>query len=150
MALFRKERVNPLSGCLVILPSIPIFFSIYKMLYISIEMRHQPFYGWISDLSERDPTSLFNLFGLIPWDPPNFLIIGGLPILFGLSMHVQTLLNPSVSDPMQRKLFQLMPIFLTVILAGFPSGLCLYWVSNNILSMIQQWFIMKRTTVKTA
>tara|TARA_B100001996_G_scaffold169863_1_gene129503 strand:- start:3282 stop:4967 length:1686 start_codon:yes stop_codon:yes gene_type:complete len=149
MALFKKERVNPLSGCLVILPSIPLFFSIYKMLYISIEMRHQPFYGWISDLSERDPTSLFNLFGLIPWDPPTFLMIGGLPILFGISMHFQTLLNPSVSDPMQRKLFQLMPIFLTVILAGFPSGLCLYWCANNCLSMIQQWFIMKRTTVKT-
>ena len=149
MALYKKEQINPASGCLPVLIQIPFFFAIYKMLFISLEMRHQPFFGWIKDLSAPDPTSLFNLFGLIPWDPPSFLIIGIWPILMGLSMFVQQKLNPAPTDPIQAKIFMFFPVFLTVILASFPSGLVLYWTVNNILTIAQQWFIMKRTKVKT-
>jgi len=149
MALYKKEKVNPVSGCLPVLIQIPFFFAIYKMLFVTIEMRHQPFFGWIQDLSERDPTSLFNLFGLIPWDPPSFLIIGVWPILMGLSMYVQQKLNPAPPDPIQAKIFAFFPIFLTVILAPFPSGLVIYWTVNNILTMAQQVVIMKKTKVKT-
>ena len=149
MALYKKEKVNPLSGCFPILLQIPFFFAIYKMLYISIEMRHQPFYGWIKDLSERDPTSIFNLFGLIPWDPPSFLMIGALPCLMGVTMYLQQKLNPTPPDPIQAKIFMFFPLFLTVILAPFASGLVLYWTANNILTMAQQIVIMKRTTVRT-
>ena len=149
MSLYKKEKINPLSGCLPILIQIPFFFAIYKMLFVTIEMRHQPFFGWIKDLSERDPTSIFNLFGLIPWDPPTFLMIGAWPILMGLSMWVQQKLNPAPPDPIQAKIFMFFPLFLTVILAPFPSGLVIYWTVNNILTMAQQVFIMKRTTVKT-
>jgi len=149
MSLYKKEKVNPLSGCLPILIQIPFFFAIYKMLFVTIEMRHQPFFGWIQDLSARDPTSIFNLFGLLPFDPPSFLIIGVWPILMGLTMFVQQKLNPAPTDPMQAKIFMFFPIFLTVILAPFPSGLVVYWTINNVLTMAQQIIIMKKTTVKT-
>ena len=149
MALYKREKVNPVSGCLPVLIQIPFFFAIYKMLFVTIEMRHQPFFGWIKDLSERDPTSIFNLFGIIPWDPPSFLIIGVWPILMGISMFIQQKLNPAPPDPIQAKIFMFFPIFLTVILAPFPSGLVVYWTINNILTMAQQVVIMKRTKVKT-
>ena len=150
MALYKKEKVNPVSGCLPILIQIPFFFAIYKMLFVTIEMRHQPFFGWIKDLSERDPTSIFNLFGLIPWDPPSFLIIGAWPCLMGLTMYLQQKLNPTPPDPVQAKIFMFFPLFLTIILAPFPAGLVVYWTINNVLTMAQQYIIMKRTTVKTA
>ena len=149
MALYKKEKVNPVSGCLPILIQIPFFFAIYKVLFVTLEMRHQPFYGWIKDLSERDPTSIFNLFGLIPWDPPSFLIIGVWPCLMGLSMYFQQKLNPTPPDPIQQKIFMFFPLFLTIILAPFPSGLVIYWTINNILTMAQQVVIMKQTKVKT-
>ncbi len=149
MALYRKEKINPASGCLPVLIQIPFFFAIYKMLFISLEMRHQPFFGWIKDLSDKDPTSIFNLFGLIPWDPPSFLIIGIWPILMGASMWVQQKLNPAPADPIQAKIFAFFPLFLTIILASFPSGLVVYWTINNILTIAQQWVIMKQTKVKT-
>ena len=148
MALYRKEKINPASGCLPILIQIPFFFAIYKMLFISLEMRHQPFFGWIKDLSDKDPTSIFNLFGLIPWDPPSFLIIGIWPILMGVSMWIQQKLNPAPADPVQAKIFAFFPLFLTIILASFPSGLVVYWTVNNILTIAQQWVIMKQTKVK--
>ena len=150
MALYKKEKVNPMSGCLPILVQIPVFFALYKVLFVTIEMRHMPFYGWIQDLSERDPTSLFNLFGLLPYDVPSFLMIGAWPIAMGISMFVQMKLNPAPTDPMQAKIFMFFPLFLTIILAPFPAGLVIYWTVNNILTMAQQVFIMKRTTVKTA
>ena len=150
MALYKKEKVNPMSGCLPILVQIPVFFALYKVLFVTIEMRQMPFYGWIKDLSERDPTSLFNLFGLLPYDVPSFLVIGAWPVAMGVSMWVQQKLNPAPTDPMQAKIFMFFPLFLTVILAPFPSGLVIYWTINNILTMAQQVFIMKRTTVKTA
>ena len=149
MALYRKEKINPASGCLPILIQIPFFFAIYKMLFISLEMRHQPFFGWIQDLSAKDPTTIFNLFGLIPWDPPGFLIIGIWPILMGLTMYLQQKLNPAPPDPIQAKIFAFFPLFLTIILAPFPSGLVVYWTVNNILTIAQQWVIMKKTKVKT-
>ena len=149
MALYKKEKVNPVSGCLPIFIQIPFFFAIYKMLFVTIEMRHQPFFGWIKDLSERDPTSIFNFFGLIPWDPPSFLLIGAWPIFMGVTMFLQQKLNPTPPDPIQAKIFMFFPLFLTVILAPFPSGLVIYWTINNVLTMAQQYVIMKRTTVKT-
>ncbi|MFL2851378.1 MAG: membrane protein insertase YidC [Candidatus Pelagibacter sp.] len=149
MALYKKEKVNPMSGCLPILVQIPVFFALYKVLFVTIEMRQMPFYGWIHDLSERDPTSLFNLFGLLPYDVPSFLIIGAWPVAMGVSMWIQQKLNPAPTDAMQAKIFAFFPLFLTVILAPFPSGLVIYWTVNNILTMAQQVFIMKRTTVKT-
>ncbi|MBD1153012.1 membrane protein insertase YidC [Pelagibacterales bacterium SAG-MED24] len=149
MALYKKEKVNPMSGCLPILVQIPVFFALYKVLFVTIEMRQMPFYGWIHDLSERDPTSLFNLFGLLPYDVPSFLVIGAWPVAMGVSMWVQQKLNPAPTDAMQAKIFMFFPLFLTVILAPFPSGLVIYWTVNNILTMAQQLFIMKRTTVKT-
>ena len=149
MALYKKEKVNPMSGCLPILVQIPVFFALYKVLFVTIEMRQMPFYGWIHDLSERDPTSIFNLFGLLPYDVPSFLIIGAWPVAMGVSMWIQQKLNPAPTDPMQAKIFMFFPLFLTVILAPFPSGLVIYWTVNNILTMAQQLFIMKRTTIKT-
>ena len=149
MALYKKEKVNPMSGCLPILVQIPVFFALYKVLFVTIEMRQMPFYGWIHDLSERDPTSIFNLFGLLPYDVPSFLMIGAWPVAMGISMWVQQKLNPAPPDPIQAKIFMFFPLFLTVILAPFPAGLVIYWTINNILTMAQQVFIMKRTTVKT-
>ena len=149
MALYKKEKVNPMSGCLPILVQIPVFFALYKVLFVTIEMRQMPFYGWIQDLSERDPTSIFNLFGLLPYDVPSFLVIGAWPVAMGVSMWIQQKLNPAPTDAMQAKIFMFFPLFLTVILAPFPSGLVIYWTVNNILTMAQQVFIMRRTTVKT-
>ena len=149
LALYKKEKVNPMSGCLPILVQIPVFFALYKVLFVTIEMRQMPFFGWIQDLSERDPTSLFNLFGLLPYDVPSFLMIGAWPIAMGVSMFIQQKLNPAPTDPMQAKIFMFFPLFLTVILAPFPAGLVIYWTVNNILTMAQQVFIMKRTTIKT-
>ena len=149
MALYRKEKINPASGCLPILIQIPFFFAIYKMLFISLEMRHQPFFGWIQDLSAKDPTTIFNLFGLIPWSPPGFLIIGIWPILMGLTMYLQQKLNPAPADPIQAKIFAFFPLFLTIILAPFPSGLVVYWTVNNVLTIAQQWVIMRQTKVRT-
>ena len=149
MGLYKREKVNPVSGCLPVLIQIPFFFAIYKMLYVTLEMRHQPFFGWIKDLSDRDPTSIFNLFGLIPWDPPTFLMIGAWPILMGISMFIQQKLNPTPPDPIQAKIFMFFPIVLTIILAPFPSGLVVYWTVNNILTITQQWIIMRSTKVKT-
>ena len=149
MALYKREKVNPISGCLPVLIQIPFFFAIYKMLFVTIEMRQQPFFGWIQDLSARDPTSVFNLFGLIPWDPPTFLMIGAWPIMMGVTMYIQQKLNPAPPDPVQAKIFMFFPLFLTIILAPFPSGLVVYWTINNVLTMAQQWIIIKRTKVKT-
>jgi len=149
MGLYKREKVNPISGCLPVLIQIPFFFAIYKMLYVTLEMRHQPFFGWIKDLSDRDPTSIFNLFGLLPWDPPTFLMIGAWPILMGISMFIQQKLNPTPPDPIQAKIFMFFPIVLTIILAPFPSGLVVYWTVNNILTITQQWIIMRSTKVKT-
>ena len=149
MALYKKEKVNPISGCLPILIQIPFFFAIYKMLFVSIEMRHAPFYGWIQDLAAKDPTTIFNLFGLIPWDPPSFMIIGIWPVLMGLTMYIQQKLNPAPPDPIQARIFMFFPLFITILLAQFAAGLVIYWTTNNVLSIIQQWIINKRTTVKT-
>ena len=120
MALYRKEKINPASGCLPVLIQIPFFFAIYKMLFISLEMRHQPFFGWIKDLSAADPTSIFNLFGLIPWDPPSFMIIGIWPILMGASMWVQQKLNPAPADPIQAKDFCFLPAISNNYFSFFP------------------------------
>ena len=149
MALYKKEKVNPMSGCLPILVQIPVFFALYKVLFVTIEMRQMPFYGWIQDLSDKDPTSLFNLFGLLPYDVPSFLVIGAWPILMGVTMYIQQKLNPAPTDPMQAKIFMFFPLFLTIILAPFPAGLVIYWTVNNVLTMAQQIFIMKRTKIKT-
>ena len=149
MALYKREKVNPMSGCLPILVQIPVFFALYKVLFVTIEMRHQPFFGWIKDLSDKDPTTVFNLFGLIPWDPPSFLIIGAWPIAMGLSMYIQQKLNPAPPDPIQAKIFKFFPLFLTVILAPFPSGLVIYWTFNNLLTLIQQYYIQRTMTIKT-
>ncbi len=146
MSLYKAEKVNPAAGCLPILLQIPVFFSLYKVLYVSIEMRHAPFYGWIKDLSDIDPTSIFNLFGLLPYSVdmvPQFLSIGIWPILMGISMAVQMRMNPPPPDPVQAKIFQWMPLFFTFLLAGFPAGLVIYWTWNNTLSVAQQWWITR-------
>lgn len=150
MSLYREEKVNPASGCLPVLVQIPVFFSLYKVIFVTIEMRHAPFYGWIKDLSAVDPTNIFNLFGLIPFDPAyyvSFFHVGVWPLLMGVTMWLQMKLNPPPPDPVQAKLFQLMPIGFTFMLAGFPAGLVIYWTWNNLLSIAQQWMIMKQTTL---
>ena len=149
MQLYKTEKVNPAAGCLPILVQIPVFFALYKVLFVSIEMRHAPFYGWINDLSAPDPTSLFNLFGLIPWDPPQMLMIGAWPVLMGITMFLQQRLNPQPADPVQAKVFMFLPVMFTVLLANFAAGLVIYWTWNNLLSILQQWVIMKRMGVKT-
>ncbi len=143
-AMYKEKKINPASGCLPILIQIPIFFALYKVLFVSIEMRHAPFFGWIEDLSAPDPTSLFNLFGLIPWDPPLFLTIGIWPLLMGTSMYLQQKLNPPPPDPIQAKIFMMLPIVFTFLLATFPSGMVIYWTVNNILSIAQQYFLLKK------
>jgi YidC/Oxa1 family membrane protein insertase len=148
MAVYKKEKVSPLSGCLPILLQIPVFFALYKVLFVTIEMRHAPFYGWIRDLSAPDPTSLFNLFGLIPWDPPAMLHIGLWPIVMGITMWMQMRLNPTPPDPIQAKMFNWMPLIFTFMLASFPAGLVIYWAWNNSLSILQQAVIMKRNGVE--
>ena len=144
MDLYKKEKVNPASGCLPILVQIPVFFALYKVLFVTIEMRHAPFYGWIEDLSAKDPTNLFTLFGLIPWAPPDFLSIGIWPIIMGVTMFLQQKLNPHPADPIQAKIFMFLPLFFTFLLATFPAGLVIYWAWNNLLSILQQWIIMRR------
>ncbi|WP_333592427.1 membrane protein insertase YidC [Brevundimonas sp.] len=154
MALYQKEKINPLAGCLPILVQIPVFYALYKVLFVTIEMRHAPFFGWIQDLSARDPSNIWTLFGLIPWDPGSVPLIGGLlvgmlglgvlPIFYGLTMWLQQAMNPPAPDPVQRQIFQMMPIIFTFIMAPFAAGLLVYWAWNNILSIIQQYFIMHR------
>ncbi len=143
MALYKKEKVNPAAGCLPILLQIPIFFSLYKVLLVAIEMRHAPFVGWIRDLTAPDPTSLFNLFGLIPWTPPELLGIGFWPILMGVTMWLQMKLNPAPADPIQQKIFAWMPWVFTFMLGRFPVGLVVYWTANNVLTFVQQYTIMR-------
>ncbi len=145
MALYKREKVSPASGCLPMLIQIPVFFALYKVLFVTIEMRHAPFFGWINDLSAPDPTSMFNLFGLIPLDLPQFLVIGVWPLIMGVTMYLQQKLNPQPPDPMQAKIFMMLPIIFTFMLAQFPAGLVIYWTWNNVLSIIQQWVIMRRT-----
>ncbi|MBM07964.1 MAG: membrane protein insertase YidC [Magnetovibrio sp.] len=144
MDLYKKEKVNPASGCLPILVQIPVFFALYKVLFVTIEMRHAPFFGWILDLSAPDPTTMFNLFGIIPWSPPEFLMIGVWPLIMGATMYLQQKLNPQPADPVQAKIFMFLPLFFTFLLAQFPAGLVIYWAWNNLLSILQQWVIMRR------
>ena len=148
MALYKTEKINPLAGCLPILIQIPVFFALYKVLFVTIDMRHAPFFGWIHDLSAPDPTSIFNLFGLLPFAVPEFLHIGAWPILMGITMWVQMQLNPQQPDPIQQKIFNWMPVLFTFLLASFPAGLVIYWAWNNVLSLAQQWLIMKRQGVE--
>ena len=144
LAMYRREKVNPVSGCLPLLLQIPVFFSLYKVLYVTIEMRHAPFFGWIQDLSAPDPTSVFNLFGLLPYAVPAFLILGIWPILNGLVMWVQMKMNPPAPDPTQQKIFGIMPWLFMFLLASFPAGLVIYWAWNGLLSITQQYVIMRR------
>jgi YidC/Oxa1 family membrane protein insertase len=144
MELYKKEKINPLAGCWPILIQIPVFFALYKVLYVTIEMRHAPFFGWIKDLSAPDPTSIFNLFGLLPYDVPSFLLIGVWPIIMGITMFLQMRMNPTPPDPTQAMIFNWMPVVFTFMLATFPAGLVIYWAWNNFLSIIQQAVIMKR------
>ena len=150
MKLYKSEGINPASGCLPILVQIPIFFSLYKLLLLDISMRHAPFVWIWEDLSAKDPVTIFNLFGLLPYDVPSFLEIGLLPLLMGITMFLQQRLNPSpMTDPIQKKIFTFFPFFITIILAPFAAGLILYWTMTNILTIIQQWIILRKTTVKT-
>jgi YidC/Oxa1 family membrane protein insertase len=144
MALYKREKVSPASGCLPVLVQIPIFFALYKVILTSIELRHAPFFGWVHDLSAMDPSNLFTLFGLIDWVPPHFLHLGIWPILMGITMWVQMRLNPTPPDPVQASLFNWMPVIFTYMLASFPAGLVIYWAWSNFLSIIQQSYIMKR------
>ncbi|QIG49496.1 membrane protein insertase YidC [Nordella sp. HKS 07] len=148
MALYKREKVSPLSGCLPILIAIPVFFALYKVIYVTIEMRHAPFFGWIQDLSAPDPTSLFNLFGLLPFTPPHLLMVGVWPIIMGITMWLQMRLNPTPPDPIQAQLFNWMPLIFTFMLAAFPAGLVIYWAWNNFLSILQQSYIMRRQGVE--
>ncbi len=147
MELYRREKVNPLAGCLPIVIQIPVFFALYKVLYVTIEMRHAPFFGWINDLSAQDPTSIFTLFGLIPWDVPSFMAIGIWPIIMGITMYLQMKMNPAPTDEIQQQIFRWMPVIFTFVLATFPAGLVIYWTWNNTLSILQQWVIMRRQGV---
>ena len=148
MELYKREKVSPLSGCLPIVIQIPVFFALYKVLFVTIEMRHAPFFGWIRDLSAPDPTTLFNLFGLIPWHPPALLMVGIWPIIMGITMWMQMRLNPTPPDPVQATLFNWMPLIFTFMLAKFPAGLVIYWAWNNLAVDLQQTLIMKRQGVK--
>ena len=145
MALYKSEKVNPLSGCLPILIQIPIFFALYKVLFVTLETRHAPFYGWVKDLSAPDPTTIFNLFGLFNFMPPSFLMIGAWPLLMALTMYLQQKLNPAPPDPLQAKIMSFLPLMFLFLFATFPAGLVIYWTWNNILSIGQQWIIMKKT-----
>ena len=154
MEIYKKEKINPIAGCLPIVIQIPVFFSLYKVLFVTIEMRHAPFFGWIKDLSAPDPTNLFNLFGLIPFDPTtipvfgHYLWLGIWPIIMGITMWFQMKLNPTPPDPTQKMIFDWMPLIFTFMLAGFPAGLVIYWAWNNLLSVAQQSYIMHRNGVK--
>jgi YidC/Oxa1 family membrane protein insertase len=149
MTLYKREGANPASGCLPILVQIPVFFALYKVMFVTIEMRQAPFFGWIHDLSAPDPTSILNGFGLLPWDVPDLgvlaiISLGVWPIAMGITMFAQQRLNPQPPDPVQAKIFLFMPIMFTFLLARFPAGLVIYWTWNNLLSICQQWVIMKR------
>ena len=150
MELFKKEGVNPVAGCLPMVIQIPVFFALYKVIFITIEMRHAPFFGWIKDLSAPDPTNVFTLFGLIPWDPTalpvfgHFLALGIWPLIMGVSMFFQMKMNPEPADPVQKTMFAWMPVIFTFMLGAFPSGLVIYWTWNNTLSVTQQYFIMRQ------
>jgi len=154
MELYKKEKINPVAGCLPILVQIPVFFALYKVLFVTIDLRHAPFFGWIRDLSAPDPTTIFNLFGLIPWDPSvvpvlgPFLMLGAWPIIMGITMWFQMKLNPPPPDPTQKMIFDYMPIIFTFMLASFSAGLVIYWAWNNTLSVLQQSFIMHRHGAK--
>lgn len=155
MEIYKKEKINPIAGCLPVALQIPVFFSLYKVLFVTIEMRHAPFYGWIKDLSAPDPTTIFNLFGLIPFDPMvmgpligPYLMLGVWPIIMGITMWFQMKLNPTPPDPTQKMIFDWMPLIFTFMLAGFPAGLVIYWAWNNLLSVLQQSFIMRKNGVK--
>ena len=145
MEFYKKEKINPLAGCLPVLLQIPIFFSLYKVIFLSIEIRHQPFWGWIKDLSSQDPTTIVNLFGLIPFNPPSFLHLGIWPILMGVTMFIQQKQSMTTMDEMQRKIFMFMPLILTFVLAGFPSALLIYWTFSNVLAILQQFYINHKT-----
>lgn len=150
MALYKKEGANPAAGCLPILVQIPVFFALYKVLFVNIEMRHAPFYGWIHDLSAPDPLGLLTAFGFIPWEVPAFLLVANIgiwPIIMGLTMFLQQKLNPAPTDPIQAKVFMFMPLIFTFLLGSFPAGLVIYWAWNNVLSISQQWVIMRRQGV---
>ncbi len=154
MALYQREKINPLAGCIPILIQIPVFYALYKVLFVTIEMRHAPFFGWIKDLSARDPSNIWNLFGLIPWDPASLPVIGGLlvgalglgvlAIVYGFTMWLQQSMNPPAPDPVQRQIFAFMPFIFTFIMAPFAAGLLVYWTWNNVLSILQQYVIMHR------
>ena len=147
IALFQREKINPMMGCLPILIQIPVFFALYKVLFVTIEMRHAPFFGWIQDLAAADPTSIFNLFGLLPFVVPSWLQIGVWPVLMGLTMWFQTKMNPPATDPVQQQMMVIMPPMFTYLMALFPAGLVIYWTVNNVLSILQQWLIMRRLNV---
>ena len=154
MEIYKKEKINPIAGCLPVALQIPVFFSLYKVLFVTIEMRHAPFFGWIKDLSAPDPTNLFNLFGLLHFDPTqlplfgHYLALGVWPIIMGITMWFQMKLNPTPPDPTQKMIFDWMPLIFTFMLAGFPAGLVIYWAWNNLLSVLQQSFIMRKNGVK--
>jgi YidC/Oxa1 family membrane protein insertase len=154
MELYKKEKINPLAGCLPILIQIPVFFALYKVLFVTIDLRHAPFFGWIKDLSAPDPTNLFNLFGLLPFDPTvipvlgAFLHVGVWPLVMGVTMWAQMKLNPSPPDPTQKMIFDWMPVIFTFMLASFSAGLVIYWAWNNTLSVLQQAVIMRRNGAK--
>jgi YidC/Oxa1 family membrane protein insertase len=154
MEIYKKEKINPVAGCLPILIQIPVFFSLYKVLFVTIEMRHAPFFGWIKDLSAADPTNLFNLFGLLPFDPTHvpvlgyYLVLGAWPIIMGVTMWFQMKLNPTPPDPTQKMIFDWMPLIFTFMLASFPAGLVIYWAWNNLLSVLQQSYIMQKNGAK--
>jgi YidC/Oxa1 family membrane protein insertase len=155
MELYKREKANPISGCVPILLTIPVFIALYKVLFVSIEMRHAPFYGWIHDLSAPDPTSWINLFGLLPFDPhailPGFLLIlniGVWPLIYGVTMWVQQKLNPAPTDPVQAKMFAFMPLIFTFLFGSFPAGLVIYYSWSNVLNMLQQYIIMRREGVE--
>ena len=154
MELYKKQQINPLAGCLPIAIQIPVFYSLYKVLFVTIEMRHAPFFGWIRDLAAPDPTSVFNLFGLLPYNPGavpvigHFLLLGVWPLIMGVTMWLQMKMNPEPADPVQKQVFGWMPIIFTFMLASFPAGLVIYWAWNNTLSVLQQAFIMNKHGAK--
>ncbi len=148
MELYKTQKINPLAGCWPVLVQIPVFFALYKILFITIEMRHAPFFGWIKDLAAPDPTSVFNLFGLLPFAVPAMLMIGAWPIFMGITMFIQMKMNPEPPDPVQKMMFTWMPVFFTFLLGSFPAGLVIYWSWNNLLSIVQQGFIMRKHGVK--
>ena len=147
MELYKTEKINPVAGCWPMLIQVPVFFALYKVLFVTIEMRQAPFFGWVQDLASPDPTSIFNLFGLIPWDPPLFMMIGVWPLIMGVTMFIQMKLNPAPTDPTQQMIFTWMPVVFTFMLATFPAGLVIYWAWNNTLSVLQQYVIMRRQGV---